>query len=156
MNPIDAQAIAERAHAGARDETGEPVIAHVRRVGAMVPAEAAVVAWLHEVLECSAMSEQELLMAGLTTEELRALRLLSRTGHAHSDPAYLAHLELIARSAGESGRLARLVKIADLHDRRRHPRVRPDGWAPPYERALRRLTARGMDRPAEVAAAAWP
>jgi hypothetical protein len=152
MDAMNARAIAERVHAGARDETGEPVIAHVRRVGAMVPAEASVIAWLHEVLECSAMSEQELLMAGLTTEELRALRLLSRTGHAHSDRAYLAHLELIARSAGESGRLARLVKIADLHDRRRHPRVRADGWVPPYGLALRRLTERSPDRAAEVAA----
>jgi hypothetical protein len=154
MDAMDARAIAEQAHAGTRDESGEPVIEHVRRVRAMVPAEASVVAWLHEVLECSALSEQELLMAGLTTEELRALRLLSRTGHAHSDRVYLAHLELIVRSAGESGHLARLVKIADLRDRRRHPRVRDDGWAPPYDRALRRLTAAGA--PAEVAAVGRP
>jgi hypothetical protein len=139
MDARAAQAIAERALRGARDESGEAVIEHVRRVGAMVPAEASAVAWLHEVLECSAVSEQELLMAGLSTDELRALRLLSRTGHAHSDRAYLAHLELIARSAGESGRLARLVKVADLHDRCGHPRIRPDGWAPPYAHALHRL-----------------
>jgi hypothetical protein len=140
MDALAAQAIAERAHRGARDESGAPLIDHVRRVGAMVPEEASAVAWLHEVLECTAVSEQELLMAGLTTEELRALRLLARTSHAHSDRAYLAHLELIARSAGESGRLARLVKVADLRDRCRHPGIHPDGWAPPYERALRRLS----------------
>jgi hypothetical protein len=139
MDTRAAEAIAERALHGARDEGGEAVIEHVRRVGAMVPAEASAVAWLHEVLECSAVSEQELLMAGLSTEELRALRLLSRAGHAHSDRAYLAQLELIARSAGESGRLARLVKVADLHDRCGHPRVRSDGWAPPYRHALHRL-----------------
>lgn len=149
MEPAAAQAIAERAHRGAREESGVPVIDHVRRVGRMVPAEACSVAWLHEVLEVSAISEQELLMAGLSTDELRALRLLSRNGHAHSDRAYLAHLELIARSAGESGRLARMVKVADLIDRRDHPRVRPDGWAPPYERALRRLT--GAAEPAVAA-----
>jgi hypothetical protein len=140
MDAASAQAIAERALVGARDESGTPVIEHVRRVGTMVPAEASTVAWLHEVLECSVVSEQELLMAGLSAEELRALRLLSRTGHSHSDRVYLAHLELIARSAGESGRLARMVKVADLLDRRHHPRIRPDGWVPPYDRALRRLT----------------
>ena len=34
-----------------------------------------------------------------------------------------------------------MVKIADLEDRCRHPRVRPDGWSPPYSRALRMLSA---------------
>jgi hypothetical protein len=34
------------------------------------------------------------------------------------------------------GRLARLVKIADLQDRCLHPRVHPDGWSPPYARGL--------------------
>lgn len=150
MDAAAAQAIAERALRGALDEAGEPVIEHVRRVGTMVPAEASAVAWLHEVLESSAVSEQELLMAGLSTEELRALRLLSRTGHSHSDRVYLAHLELIARSAGESGRLARMVKVADLVDRRHHPAARADGWVPPYESALRRL----QDAPAELAAQA--
>ncbi len=37
-----------------------------------------------------------------------------------------------------------MVKVADLEDRCRHPRVRPDGWSPPYERALARL--RNLDR----------
>jgi hypothetical protein len=84
----------------------------------------------------TAVAEQELLANGLTTDELRALRLLNRTHDLHSDRDYLAHLYLVARAAGSSGGLARLVKIADLEDRRLHPRVRSDGWSPPYARGL--------------------
>jgi hypothetical protein len=136
-----AREFAERLHAGDEEENGTPLILHVRRVARMVPAEARTVAWLHEVLETTGVTERQLLMAGLTSEELRALRLLNRTSDSHSDRVYLAHLELIAHAAGRSGRLARIVKIADLEDRCRHPRVRPDGWSPPYARALHFLQA---------------
>jgi hypothetical protein len=95
-----------------------------------------VVAWLHEVLEWTAVAEPELLRGGLDSEQLRALRLLYRAHDVRSDSVYLAHLGLIARAAGRSGRLARLVKIADLQDRCLHPRVRADGWSPPYARGL--------------------
>src|SRR6266480_5835866 len=53
-----------------------------------------------------------------------------------SDVVYLSHVELIARADGTAGRLARTVKLADLQDRRRRPRVRPDGWSPSYTGAL--------------------
>ena len=46
----------------------------------------------------------------------------------------------IARSAGQSGSLARIVRVADLRDRCAHPRVRASGWSPPYSQALQRLT----------------
>jgi hypothetical protein len=47
---------------------------------------------------------------------------------------------LVALAAGRSGRLARLVKIADLEDRSVHPRARAAGWSPPYARGLALLT----------------
>ena len=96
-------------------------------------------AWLHEVLEWTALTERELLSAGLTSDELRALRLLNRETESRSDLGYLAHLEQIACATGRSGRLARVVKIADLKDRCLYPYVRRDGWSPPYELALQRL-----------------
>jgi hypothetical protein len=136
MDTDRARLISERLHAGDREEDGTPLLQHIRRVAHEVPAEARTVAWLHEALEWTAVPEQELLANGLTTDELRALRLLNRTHHSHSDRDYLAHLYLIARAAGSSGGLARLVKVADLEDRRLHPRVRPDGWSPPYARGL--------------------
>jgi hypothetical protein len=104
-----------------------------------VPGEALNVAWLHEALERSGVAEEDLLLAGLTSEELRALRLMSLTALSQSDSVYLAHLDLIARSAGRSGRLARIVKLADLRDRCAHPRARLTGWTPPYARGLQLL-----------------
>jgi hypothetical protein len=140
MDAKEARALAERLHAGEYEEDGTPLLAHIRRVATMVPVEASTVAWLHEVLAWSDMAEQDLLLAGLTSEELRALRLVALNTFSRSDGAYLAHLDLIAHSAGRSGRLARIVKLADLRDRCAHPRVRPTGWTPPYARGLRLLS----------------
>jgi hypothetical protein len=139
MESARARTIAERLLAGIREPSGTLLLAHVRRVAAAAPPEARAVAWLHELLETGTVTEQELLADGLSSEELRALRLLTRPGRSHSDSAYLAHLELIARAAGHSGELARLVKLADLADRQLHPIVRADGWAPPYALGHRRL-----------------
>jgi hypothetical protein len=146
METDHAQLMAERLHTGDREDDGIPVIRHVRRVVSRTPADARSVAWLHEVLEFTAVTEERLLREGLRSDELRALRLLNRTVDTRSDRIYLAHLELIARAAGRSGDLARMVKIADLEDRCLHPRVRPDGWSPPYELGLQRLRPTTDDR----------
>ena len=139
MDADRARALAEQLHAGEHEEDGSPVLRHIGRVASATPAEARAVAWLHEALESTAVTEHELLARGVTTEELRALRLLARGEDSGSDSVYLGHVELIARAAGRSGRLARMVKIADLEDRRAHPRVRSNGWSPPYLRGLWRL-----------------
>jgi hypothetical protein len=139
MDADRAQALAERLHTGDREEDGSPVLDHIGRVARATPAEARAVAWLHEALESAAVSEHELLDHGVTSDELRALRLLARAQDSGSDSVYLAHIELIALAAGRSGTLARMVKIADLEDRSDHPRVRPNGWSPPYESGLRQL-----------------
>jgi hypothetical protein len=126
MDTDRARVIAEPLHAGDREEHGTPGL-QIRRVAHRAPAEARTVAWLHEVLGWTAVAEQELLANGLTSDELRALRLLHRTHDSRSDRVYLAHVYLIARAAGSSGHLALLVKIEDLEDRGRHPRVSADG-----------------------------
>jgi hypothetical protein len=139
MEALRACTLAKHLHEGDLEEDGAPVLRHLARVVTRTPAEARAIAWLHEVLERTAVSERELLESGVTTDELRALRLLCRTTDSHSDRVYLLHVELIACAAGRSGRLARMVKIADLQDRHLHPRVRADGWSPPYARGLQRL-----------------
>ena len=116
MDADRARTLAERLHRGQRDAAGRPLLEHVRRVVAGVPPDAHAVAWLHEVFEHSAISEQELLAEGLTTGELRAVRLLSRSIGSRSTTSYLAHV--------------------DLGDRVRHPSTRADGWAPPYALGL--------------------
>jgi hypothetical protein len=136
MEIVRARLIAERLHADDREEDGTPLLVHIRRVVRLVPDEARAVACLHEALEWTGVTEQELLMEGLDVEELRALRLLQCTRGARSDHVYLSHLHLIACAAGRGGRLARVVKIADLQDRCLHPRVRADGWSPSYRLGL--------------------
>src|SRR5512132_3870411 len=136
MDPALARALAERLHRGQRDAAGEPVILHVRRVVSAVPEDARAVAWLHEVLELTPISEEELMAEGLSADELRALRLLTRPGDLRSEESYLGHVKLIARAGGGAAALARAVKQADLLDRLRHPRQRADGWSPPYAHGL--------------------
>ena len=120
------------------------MIAHVSRVAQASPPFARTVAWLHEVFEYSSIEEEELLAGGLTEEELRALRLLSRPTESRSEASYLAHTDRIARSAGLGGDIARAVRRADLEDRMQHPRRRVDGWHPPYRLALEHLLAAGV------------
>jgi hypothetical protein len=139
MDASSARGIAEQVHAGARESDGTLRIWHVRRVARDSAGSTRVVAWLHETLATGAISEEALLMEGLTAEELRALRLLALPDIASSDAAYLAHLELIVHAAGWAGELARTVQAVDLRDRISHPCVGPTGWSPPWRHALVRL-----------------
>jgi hypothetical protein len=131
-----ARRIAERGLQGSLEVSGTPVIFHVRRVAEASPVFARSVAWLHDVLEDASVSEEELLASGLTDDELRALRLLTRDRESRSVKHYLCHISHIARSSGSAGEIARAVKRADLADRQRHPNRRADGWHPPYQAAL--------------------
>ena len=134
-----AQTLAQRLHDGQRDRNGALMIDHIRRVAAAVPRRARAVAWLHETLEHTSISEQALLVEGLSHEQLRAIRLLTRPIDSHSDTVYLAHIERIAQADGPGADIARSVKRADLADRASHPSPRADGWSPPYTRGLQIL-----------------
>ena len=140
-----ARRIAERALRGSLEASGTPVLFHVRRVAKASPAFAQSVAWLHDVLEDSSVSEEELLASGLTDEELRALRLLTRDRDSRSVKHYLSHISHIARSSGSAGEIARAVKRPDLADRQRHPNRRADRWHPPYQAALALLEKEGLN-----------
>jgi hypothetical protein len=141
MGAPRAHALAERLHRGQRDPGGAILIEHIRRVALAVPGNARTVAWLHEALEYTSISEEALLDDGLSSDELRALRLLARRSESRSDAVYLRHIELIAGARGPGARLAQAVKRADLEDRGLHPAVRADGWSPPYELGLAVLLA---------------
>lgn len=145
MDSDRAQALAERLHRGQRDAGGAPLTEHLRRVATAVPRDALVVAWLHELFEYTAITEEELLAEGLSLDDLRALRLVSRDKDSRSNASYLAHVELIAGATGPGARVARSVKRADLADRANHPVIRAGGWSPPYELGLEILTAHGRD-----------
>ena len=142
-----ARALAEGIHAGQRGADGEPLIDHVRRVAASVGPDARVVAWLHEVLERTSIPEEALLAEGISTDQLRALRLLTRDRDSCSNASYLGHVELIARARGDGARVAQAVKQADLEDRLLSHRTTVNGWSPPYELALETLRAARPDVP---------
>ena len=139
MDARDARSIAQFSHVGRRNRFGEPVIDHVERVAAAVPPEARAIAFLHDVLEHSDTSVAELRAAGLTLDELEILGLLTRA----PNESYEAHTLRVAYARGSGGRIARVVKLADLDDHLGH-RDRPDG-APPYAWA-RRHSATGQVR----------
>jgi hypothetical protein len=126
MDAAIARDIARAGHAGRCDRFGEPFVEHVERVAAAVPPDARAVAFLHDVLEHSDTTVAELTQAGLTPLGLAALGLLTR-GPGES---YEAHTLRLAHAAGPEGRLARVVKLADLADHLAH-REMPHG-APPY------------------------
>jgi hypothetical protein len=133
VNPARAQLLATRAHRGQLQPTGEPLIAHVRRVAAATHESARPVAWLHEILEWTSVSEEKLLAYGASDDELRALRLLTRTLGGSSESGYLAQVTMIARANGPAGVLARAVKVSDLEDRLSHPGAGTGQFRPPYE-----------------------
>lgn len=147
MDVAVARNVACFSHLAARDGRGEPLIEHVARVAAAVPAEAMAVAWLHDVLERSPTSVTDLGHSGLTSLELAALRLLTR----EDSESYELHALRIAYAPGAAGRLARVVKLADIDDHI------AQGWipgAPPYEWARRHVAVgcARMDRRRETSA----
>lgn len=128
MQPEIALSFARHAHAGQLSRSGEPLIDHVERVGAALPAGARAIGYLHDVLEWSDACVGDLRRQGLTDAELSVIKLLTR------DPSesYETHVKRIARARGVGGRLARAVKLADLEDhlaRRVGPGAPNYAWA---------------------------
>lgn len=101
-----ARAIAERAHAGQVDKAGKHYIGHPAHVAVSVEGDKAkAVAWLHDVVEDTPMTFDDLRAAGIDDEVLAALELLT---HDKTVP----YMEYVA--AIRENDLARTVKLADL------------------------------------------
>jgi hypothetical protein len=141
VNSARAKLLATWAHRGQRQPTGEPLIAHVSRVAEATPEPARPVAWLHEIFEWTSVPEEKLLAYGASDDELRAVRLLTRTVGRSSEAGYMAHITTVARATGAAGVLARAVKVSDLEDRLRHPGRGTGVSRLPYERALALILA---------------
>ena len=103
-----AMKIAYKAHEGQADVLGTPYIFHPARVGAAFDTEAEVcVGLLHDVIEDTEVTIEDLRKAGFTEDILKALSLLT---HEKSVP-YMDYVAAIAENP-----LARAVKIEDLKD----------------------------------------
>ena len=138
MDAAVARNVAHYSHVQQRDRHGEPIVEHVARVVAAVPEEAQTLAWLHDVLEHSATTTAALRVHGLTRVELAALELLTR----QAGESYELYILRVAYAPGAAGRLARVVKLADLDDHVARPW---DPGDPPYAWARRHIAV-GMAR----------
>jgi len=111
MTIVDlASAIADRAHAGQVDKAGKPYIGHVRRVAGYVDRQdlnAVAAALLHDVLEDTPVTAQDLAAAGIPSEVVAAVVLVTRRPEQSSEKYY---------AAIRGCPLAREVKLADLAD----------------------------------------
>tara|TARA_A100000172_G_scaffold29764_1_gene17713 strand:+ start:280 stop:726 length:447 start_codon:yes stop_codon:yes gene_type:complete len=101
-------AIAAAAHEGVRDKAGMPYIFHPLRVMLAVPSDAArIVGVLHDTIEDTETTIEDLRAAGLTPECEAALVSVTRK----SAETYGEFIERAGRNE-----IGRLVKLADLTD----------------------------------------
>ena len=111
-----ARRVAEQAHAGQTRRNGEPYINHAIRVSeaaAKHSEDAAIVGMLHDVIEDSDTTFEELEKAGFDHTICWALSLCT---HADTE-SYLEYiLEIKKYSNCRAGQIAMAVKLADLED----------------------------------------
>ncbi|QDT14409.1 HD domain-containing protein [Alienimonas californiensis] len=105
--------IAARAHAGQRDKEGRPYLTHALRVTSRVAEadpndlDAQIVAVLHDVVEDSDVTFDDLRAEGFSERILAALKLVTHG----PDQTYADYVVGCAADP-----IARRVKLADLHD----------------------------------------
>jgi (p)ppGpp synthase/HD superfamily hydrolase len=130
-----ARVIAASVHEGQSDKTGEPFIAHVRRVAAHIEGEPAqIVAWLHDVLEKSPdWTLERLAREGFGVDVLAAVDAMTK----RADEDYF---DFVRRAIANP--LARPVKRADLLDNLEQMR-RMGGDSFKYQQGLAILKGEG-------------
>jgi (p)ppGpp synthase/HD superfamily hydrolase len=100
--------LAYEAHHGQLDRSGVPYIFHPARVAAGFTNEAmACVAWLHDVVEDTDVTLEDIRLAGFGIVICDALRLMT---HDKSLP-YMDYVRRLAKNP-----IAKAVKLADLRD----------------------------------------
>jgi (p)ppGpp synthase/HD superfamily hydrolase len=107
-----AQAIATIAHRGQTDKAGAPYIEHPKRVAALLEQQNSndiIVAagWLHDVVEDSDITLDDLLDAGIPSACVQTVNLLTRRPDVPYDEYY--------RAISQNG-FALRVKVADIRD----------------------------------------
>lgn len=104
----EALSIAQKAHEGQKDKAGQPYLRHLMRVMERVRSEEEkIVAVLHDLLEDTAYTAEELQAEGCSSHLIEAIRALTKQkGESYSD--------FVMRAAQNP--LARSVKLADLED----------------------------------------
>jgi (p)ppGpp synthase/HD superfamily hydrolase len=116
MNPFEkAIAMAADAHAGQTDKAGEPYILHILRIVLELRDRTAqTVAALHDIVEDTPLTFEDLEAAGFASEIVEAVRALTK----RADEVHDVYLARVAANP-----IARRVKIADLEDNMRLQRL---------------------------------
>lgn len=117
-----AEAFARRVHAGQVDKGGAPYTGHLGRVAARARAHAEAmglphqhaewcqqVGWLHDTIEDTGTTADDLLDAGFDPAVVQAVGLLTR-------PKGKLYLECVAGIIASGDRLAMIVKLSDNED----------------------------------------
>lgn len=103
-----AEAYARAAHAGQVDKGGHPYTEHLEAVaGGCDDIEAKTVGWLHDIIEDTDVTEEDLRSEGFSENVINAVVLLTKVYDENFD--YYEYLSSICEN-----RLARTVKRADL------------------------------------------
>jgi (p)ppGpp synthase/HD superfamily hydrolase len=137
MNIETAIAIAAQAHQGQTDKGGKPYIFHPLQVMSRVESiDEKIVAVLHDVLEDTEVTAEQLRTVGFGVHIIEAVKGLTRSkGEEYSD--------FISRA--KSNPLSRVVKVADIQenmnlDRIPHPTQEDRARVEKYKRALQELS----------------
>ena len=136
-------ALAAAAHAGQFDKAGAPYILHPLRVMLRVGTpEARIAAVLHDVVEDTPWTLEQLAAEGFSPAVLEAVALLTHEASMpKGEDAYLAYVRRAATNP-----IARVVKRADLEDNLDRSRIanfteRDEARMARYRRALAELDA---------------
>jgi (p)ppGpp synthase/HD superfamily hydrolase len=111
MSQIEiARAIAVVAHKGQVDKAGQPYIGHPERVAAIIGGtneDLTAVAWLHDVIEDTHLTREDLQAAGVNMRVAHAVAVISRRDDVTVEDYYAG----VARNL-----LSAQVKYADIQD----------------------------------------
>ncbi|MCY2974155.1 MAG: GTP pyrophosphokinase [Planctomycetota bacterium] len=111
--------IAVGAHSGQRDKAGAAYILHVLRVMLALDDPIAMqAAALHDVVEDTPTTVEDLLLGGVDPRACEAVRLLT---HDSQDSHPVLYAEYVIRISADP--IAKAVKLSDLHDNYRLDRV---------------------------------
>ena len=130
--------IAARTHAGQLDKGGAPYILHPLRVMLRVaPGAQQIVAVLHDVVEDSEVTFEDLEREGFSAEVINGLRAVTKVeGESYEDFVARAALDPV----GKAVKLADLMENSDL-SRIAEPSQKDLGRVEKYGRAIRYLMA---------------
>ena len=134
---MNAHDFAAKAHSGQVDKIGKPYIEHLTRVSARLPEELKDAGFLHDILEDTDVTEEDLVSEGFDSRTVSAVVAVTRVPGE-------TYFEFIQRVC-ESGIDAIEVKIADVEDHlEEHPGILRKSMVQRYEKAITLLYNKRM------------